>query len=209
MSDASAAGVPSDWTRPIPHYSTDPFVGRTTIHGLASDEVRSSLHKHIRRGRMEMSIRSALELARTDAEHEAQMWDRLRVIAAEDIGLGNPNAPSIVYALWQSAEASPSGSYDRLVYAAQAAGFLANSPKDPTPGEIMQVVLNEDRPAVIPDEALCIHTRRGQEMGRTMYDWYTTGTVIEPEVEGRDHTWRDHLFDLYLRLDPPENVRPA
>lgn len=195
------------WERPIPHWSTDPFSGRTTINGLATDEVRSALHKHIRRGRVEQSIRAALELARTDAEHEAVMWDRLRVIAAEDIGLADPSAPAIVCALWQSAEASSPGAYDRLVFAAQAAGYLATATKDPTLVEIMQVVLHENRVPDIPDEALCIHTRRGQEMGRTMHDWYTTGTEIDPEFPDRDHTWRDHLADLYLRLDPPSSPR--
>ena len=126
------------WTRPIPHHSTDPFVDRVTIHGLPTDEVRSALHKHIRRGRLEQSIRTAIELARTDPDHEDMMWNRLRVIAAEDVGLADPNAAAIVYALWQSAVATDPGAYDRLVFAAQAAGYLANAPKDPTPNEIMQ-----------------------------------------------------------------------
>ena len=192
-----------DWTRPIPHWSTDPFAGRVTIHGLPTDEVRSSLHKHIRRGRLEQSIRAALELARTDADHEDMMWNRLRVIAAEDVGLADANAISIVHALWQSAVATEPAAYDRLVFAAQAAGYLATAPKDPTPNEIMQLVLHQDLVPDIPDEAVCIHTRRGQELGRTMFDWYTTGAVIEPEVPDRDHAWRDQLADLYLRLDPP------
>ena len=55
----------------------------------------------------------------------------------------------------------------------------------------------------IPDEARCVHTRAGQEAGRTMYDWFVTGTAVEPEVPGRDTSWRDRLAELYLRLDPP------
>ena len=195
----------SSWERPIPHYSLDPFTDRTTIHGLQTDEVRSALHKHVRAGRMEQAIRAALELARTDADHESMMWNRLRVMAAEDIGLADPNAPAIVYGLWQSAEASPPAAYDRLVFAAQAAGYLANSPKDPTPVEIMQVVLHEELIPDIPDAAIDIHTKRGQLMGRTMSDWYATGTFVEPEVPGRDQAWRQRLGDVYLRLDPPQN----
>ena len=192
------------WTRPIPHWSTDPFAGRTTIHGLPTDEVRSALHKHIRRARLEQSIRTALELARTDAEHEDMMWNRLRVIAAEDVGLADPNAAAIVYALWQSAMATEHGAYDRLVFAAQAAGYLATAPKDPTPNEIMQLVLHQELVPDIPDEAVCIHTRRGQELRRTMYDWYNTGAQIEPQAAGRDHAWGNQLAEMYLRLDPPD-----
>ena len=41
---------------------------------------------------------SAFGLVRTDAEHEAEMWRRLQVLAAEDIGLGDPNAIAVVRA---------------------------------------------------------------------------------------------------------------
>jgi replication-associated recombination protein RarA len=189
--------------RPIPEYTADPFVGRTTLHGLATDEVRSALHKHVRQGHLEQSVRAALELARTDAAHEEMMWERLSVIAAEDIGLGDPNAICVVAALRSSAQSFAVGSYERIEFAAQAAGYLAAAPKDPTIGEIMQVVMHEERVPDIPDEAICVHTRRGQEMGRGMYDWFVTGTRVSPEVEGRDTSYRDHLVELYRRLDPP------
>ena len=194
---------PEEWTRPIPHWSTDPFAAKTTLHGLASDEVRSALHKHVRAGRVEQAIRSAIELARTDPEHEAEMWRRLQVLAAEDVGMGDPSAIVIVRALHEAALDTDEGSYDRLVFSAQAAGYLAGATKYPVYGEMMQVVLHEELAPDIPDQALCIHTRRGQEMGRTMYDWFVTGTLIEPEVQGRDVSWRDRLVEIYRRLDPP------
>jgi MgsA AAA+ ATPase C terminal len=193
----------SDWERPIPHWSTDPFAGRTTIHGLASDEVRSSIHKYVRLGNAEQAILAAVEMARTDGEHEAEMWRRLQVLAAEDVGMGAPESIAIVKALHDSADDTPAGSYDRLVFAAQAAGYLARTVKDPINGELMQLALHEETPPVIPDVALCIHTRRGQEMGRTMYDWFATGTEIHPEVPDRDIAARDRLLALYLELDPP------
>ncbi|CAN5810625.1 hypothetical protein BH10ACT1_BH10ACT1_27590 [soil metagenome] len=195
------------WERPIPHFSTDPFAGRTTLHGLASDLVRSALHKHVRMGRVEQSVRAALELARTDEGHEQMMWQRLRVIAAEDIGLGTPQAISVVAALHGSAELFGHATYERLEFAAQAAGYLATVPKDPTVGEIMQVVLHEERVVEIPVEAVDIHTEEGQVEGRTMYDWFTTGTAVSPEVPGRDRSWHDLLADLYFELDPPVDGR--
>lgn len=197
--DAAATG----WNRPIPHWSTDPFAGRATVHGLASDEVRSALHKHVRAGRVEQAVRAAVELARTDPAHEAEMWRRLQVLAAEDIGMGQPVAVTVVRSLHECALDAPEGSYDRLVFAGQAAGYLARCEKDPVNVELMQVVLHEELAPEIPDEALCVHTRRGQEAGRTMYDWFVTGTAITPEREGRDVSWRDRLVDIYHRLDPP------
>jgi len=190
------------WNRPIPHWSSDPFATRTTVHGLPSDEVRSALHKHVRKGSVEQSVRAALELARTDADHEAEMWRRLQVLAAEDVGMGDPQAIVVVRALHDSALDTEPGSYDRLVYAAQATGYLAAAEKNPVFGELMQVVLHEELAPEIPDAAIDIHTRRGQEAGRTMSDWFRTGTAIEPETPGRDTSWRERLVDVYQRLDP-------
>ncbi len=142
-------------------------------------------------------------MARTDDEHEAEMWRRLQVLAAEDIGMGAPESISIVRALHESANDTAPGAYDRLVFAAQAAGYLARTVKDPINGELMQLALHEDTAPTIPDVALCIHTRRGQELGRTMYDWFATGTSISPEVADRDVGPRDRLLELYRELDPP------
>jgi replication-associated recombination protein RarA len=192
------------WERPIPHFSTDPFHNRVTRHGLPSDEVRSSLHKHVRRGRVEQSIRSALELARTDADHEAEMWRRLRVLAAEDVGLGTPAAIVVIAALHDSALLFEVGSYERVQFAAQAAGYLASAEKDPTPSEIMQIVVHEERPADIPPEAQDVHTRSGQLAGKSMADWYADARHIEPEVADRDGRWSDALVEIYERLDPPQ-----
>ncbi|MFK8026405.1 MAG: hypothetical protein AB8G26_20795 [Ilumatobacter sp.] len=196
---------PAEWVPPIPHWSQDPFAGQTTLHGLASDEVRSAIHKYVRLGNAEQAVLAALEMARTDAEHEAEMWRRLQVLAAEDIGMGAPESITIVKALHDCADDTEPGAYDRLVFAAQAAGYLARTVKDPVNGELMQLALHEDRAPEIPDVALCIHTRRGQEMGRTMYDWFATGTEIHPELDGRDVAARDELLELYRQLDPPSS----
>jgi hypothetical protein len=192
----------SSWERPVPHWSHDPFAGRTTIHGLPSDEVRSALHKHVRRGLVEQAVRAAIELCRTDADHEAEMWRRLQVLAAEDVGLGDPAAITIVRACHEAADDTAPGSYDRMVFAAHAAGYLAGARKDPTLGEIMQLALHRDLVPDIPDEAVCVHTRRGQELGRTMEDWFRDGTLVVPEAEGRDHRYHDALAATYHELDP-------
>jgi replication-associated recombination protein RarA len=181
----------------IPHWSNDPFATRTTLHGLPSDEVRSALHKHCRQGRMEQAVRAVVELVRTDEDHEHMAWTRLRIIAAEDVGFAAPMAPVVVASLHDSSLYFPHGSYERQELAAQAAAYLAVTPKDPTASEVLQVVLQEDLVPEIPDAAVDIHTRRGQELGRTLGDWWATGAVVAPEVEGRDPSWRDRVTELY------------
>ena len=190
------------WDRPIPHWSGDPFATRTTVHGLPSDQVRSALHKHVRRGRVVEAVAAAIELCRTDAEHEAEMWRRLQVLAAEDVGMGDPGAIAVVRACHESADDTEPGSYDRMVFAAHAAGYLAGAPKDPTLGELMQVVLHTDRAPDIPPEALDVHTRAGQESGRTMEDWFVDANVLEPEVADRDRSHQERLRAVYRDLDP-------
>ena len=199
---------PPDWDQPVPHWSSDPFATRTTIHGLASDEVRSALHKHVRQGRVEEAINTALELARTDVDHEEMMWSRLQILAAEDVGMGDPMAPAVVRALREGVLDADEGSYDRLVFAAQAAGYLARSLKDPVNVEIMQTQLLAERPPPIPPEAICVHTRRGQEAGETMSTWFLGTLHTAPEAPGRDHTWRDRLLEQYGELDPARRPLP-
>jgi hypothetical protein len=203
VDEASAAEVESGWDRPIPHWSTDAFAARTTLHGLASDEARSALHKHVRKGRVEEAIAIAVELARTDSEHETMLWSRLQILAAEDVGMGSPQAPAIVRALREGSLDADPGSYDRLVFAAQAAGYLARAPKDPVNVEIMQTQMLTDVVPTIPDDAICVHTRAGQERGETMYTWFLGTLETAPEAPDRDLSYRDALVDLYLELDPP------
>ena len=201
--DAEQIETQAGWNRPIPHWSTDEFATRTTVHGLASDEARSALHKHVRKGRVEESINIAVELAQTDEAHEQMLWSRLQILAAEYVGMGEPQAPSIVRALREGSLDADVGSYDRLVFAAQAAGYLARCPKDPINVEIMQTQMLTERVPEIPEDALCVHTRAGQEAGETMYTWFLGTLDTSPEASGRDHRWRDGLVDLYLELDPP------
>jgi hypothetical protein len=66
-------------------------------------------------------------------------------------------------------------------------------------------VMHEERAPDIPEKAICVHTRRGQLAGKTMHDWFVTGTVIHPEVAGRDRSWHTYLEQLYRRLDPPKS----
>ncbi len=209
-SSAASNGAPPDgaasdgaWDRPVDHWSKDPFVGRSTLHGIASDEARSALHKHVRKGRVEPAIHIALELARTDEDHERMLWSRLQILAAEDVGMGEPHAPSIVRALREGALDADPGSYDRLVFAAQAAGYLARAPKDPVNVEIMQTFLLDDTAPTVPADARCVHTRIGQEAGETMYTWFLGTFETAPESPGRDTSWRDGLVERYRRVDPP------
>jgi hypothetical protein len=81
--------------------------------------------------------------------------------------------------------------------------LLAEAPKDRSNDELANLVrtdLADGGRAEVPDHALDMHTRRGQEMGRGIEHFLTDGARVEPELESRERRWRAELLD---RLDLP------
>ncbi len=64
-----------------------------TERGYAFDELLSALQKDIRRGNEYEAVYWGVEL---DTFNPKALWNRLRVMASEDVGLANPNAPLII-----------------------------------------------------------------------------------------------------------------
>ena len=73
----------------------DPWASVTTSTGLPADEVISTLQKSIRRGDVRNAVLCALDLAATSPELDTFLWDRLHVIAVEDVGFGNASAVAV------------------------------------------------------------------------------------------------------------------
>jgi len=178
----------------------DPWTRVRTLHDLPADEVISALQKEIRRGNTENAALLAYEMLTTSSELEAFLWTRLQVISVEDIGLGNVNAPVLVETLYHMHQriARPQG--DRYLYAIHAVRVLCQSQKERGSDELLnwvsRVVADEGRLPDIPDYALDMHTRRGQEMGRGMEHFLTEASKVLPEMPGRDTTYRDRLLKV-------------
>ena len=68
--------------------------------GQPADVVISALQKFIRRGETEQAARAAYELYLVGEEMTEYLWQRLKIISAEDIGRGQPVAPVVVEAVW-------------------------------------------------------------------------------------------------------------
>ena len=177
----------------------DPWQRTTTEHGLFADEVISALQKSIRRALLENAVLLGWEMYLTSEELEEKLWSRLCVIAVEDIGLGNPQAPVLVETLYQQHHRYPRPGGERFLFAAHAIRVLATSAKDRASDDLVSwakhsVALGE-RLAEIPDAALDMHTRRGQEMGRDYRFFMEEASRVEPELENRDRTWRNWIID--------------
>ncbi len=195
-------GAPAaDGLGKVPAFTEDPWTRVESLHGLAGDELRSALQKSIRRGLLENALLVGYELFQTGLEAERLLWERLEIIAVEDVGFGRPDAPVIVDVLHRmhGQFAWPSG--DRFIFAAHAIRLLVTSPKDRTTDELANWVrhLADDegvRPE-IPDVALDVHTKRGQLMGRGLAHFFAEGARVANEVPGRDLTYRKRLLALY------------
>jgi replication-associated recombination protein RarA len=186
-----------------PSHQDDPWASLRTAHGFPADELISALQKSIRRGLVENAALVAYELFASGPAFEDKVWQRLEIISVEDVGLGRIEAPLLVHALEAFRRRAEPESPDRLIYLVHAVRLLALSRKDRTSDELATWVrLAVDgggaRPEVF-DDALDMHTRRGQEMGRGFRHWFTAGARVENELPDRDQTYRSRILELLER----------
>lgn len=178
----------------------DPWVRVRTLHDLPADEVISAVQKEIRRGNTENAAMLAYEMLITSAEMEAYLWGRLQVISVEDIGMGNPQAPILVESLFQMHHriARPGG--DRYLFAIHAVRFLCECQKERGSDDLINWMRrrmeDENAVPVIPDYAVDMHTRRGQEMGRGYQHFLDEASRVAPEMPERDRTYLNRLIAM-------------
>ncbi|MDR3476304.1 MAG: AAA family ATPase [Devosia sp.] len=176
----------------------DPWQRTTTEHGFAADEVISALQKSLRRGLVDNALLLGWEMYLTSAELEEMLWSRLCVISVEDVGLGNPSAPVLVETLYQMHQRYPRPQHDRFLFAAHAIRVMGAGNKDRTTDDMVNwakqsMALGEARPE-IPDVALDMHTRRGQEMGRDYLFFMREASRVVPEIGDKEQKYRDWIL---------------
>ena len=182
---------------PRPH-TEDPYTRLTSPRGIPVDQLVSVLQKDIRRGHADNAVLAAYEMLTTSPEVAEHMWHRLKVIAVEDVGLGEPLAPVLLNSLHENYRTATGG--EQAMMAVHAVRFLAAAKKDRTSSEHTDLVIHqvESGEAVVsvPDYALCVHTRAGQEMGRGLLQWWENGAKVSNELETADHSYRDRLLEI-------------
>lgn len=196
---------------------------RITTGGYDVYECISALQKAIRRAQPELAYFWALELEGVGL----LSWPlaRLRVIAHEDVGLGDP--PAVTFALAaldQTAEWHKAKKDSWYMSLGNAIIALAYAQKSRAGDEFQAYVRGKIadgwKPAV-PDEALDKHTLRGKRMGRGMEHFLTEGAVlVSPPIDleelvertraaewhpGAERYWRS----LGTRLSEDEGVDGA
>ena len=182
----------------VPNFNDDPWTRVRTVHDFPEDEIISATQKEIRRGNTENAALLAYEMLTTSVEMEEYLWGRLQVISVEDVGYGNLNAPVLIETLYQMHMRIPRPRGDRYLFAIHAVRVLCQSQKergsDDLNNWVNQAVEKQSVLPVIPDYAIDMHTRRGQEMGRDYFHFLTEASKVMPEMPDRDFTYRDRLL---------------
>lgn len=186
---------------PPPH-AEDPYTQLTSPRGIPVDQLVSVLQKEIRRGNVDNAVLAAYEMLMTSPEVAEHLWRRLKLIAVEDIGMGEPLAPVLLSSLHENYRAATGG--EQAMMAVHAVRFLATAKKDRTSAEHTDLVVHQVESGAtavsVPDYALCVHTKAGQEMGRDVLQWWRNGAVVKNELESADHSYRDQLIDICQAL---------
>ncbi|MBE6108505.1 MAG: hypothetical protein E7192_07735 [Erysipelotrichaceae bacterium] len=164
----------------------DPWQNAVTKNGYHADEVISALQKCIRRAQEEEACMFAYELYLTSPELEDKLWSRLLTISVEDVGMGNPLAAVIVNQLNQIRKQFDVHAVDRPLFFIHAIRVLCSSEKDRSSDMLKNIVEHRiktnDFPE-IPDVALDMHTRRGQQIGRGIDHFLNEASYVTPEMK--------------------------
>ena len=154
------------------------YEGPTTPKGYDLHEVISALQKEIRRCKEYEAVYWATEL---ESFNPKALWNRLRVIASEDIGLADPLASLIIDVLEKQYYAADKKDSSRL-FVVHAVLYLARSPKSRMVDNLLAVVYNDEERHEIPDYALDMHTIRGKKMGRGLEHFFAEGAKLKNQA---------------------------
>jgi replication-associated recombination protein RarA len=153
-----------------------------TARGYDIYELLSALQKDIRRCNEYQAIHWAIELETFNAK---MLWNRLRVIASEDIGLANTEATLLIDVLEKQYNDAVTRKNDSSrLFLVHAVLYLARSPKSRIVDDLLITAYgNRDNgeKLEIPDYALDKHTLRGKKLGRDIKFFIEEGSKVNNE----------------------------
>ncbi|MGE5554756.1 MAG: hypothetical protein ACM3UY_00625 [Methanocella sp.] len=164
-----------------------------TKNGYDHYELLSALQKCIRRGMEYEAVHFAVEL---EEFNPTMLWNRLRIIACEDIGPANPLMPILVDVMQKNYLVEKSKLTDSAykLYLVNAVVCLCFSQKSRITDDLLNVVYTERENQAtlppIPEFALDRHTARGKAMGKGIDDFFSEGNKLENEAFINPYTER-------------------
>lgn len=178
-----------------------------TARGYDLNELLSALQKDIRRGREYEAMFWAAEL---ESFNPKALWNRLVVIASEDIGPANTMMSLLIETLKkQYFDASERGNDSYRLFLTNAVVSLARSQKSRITDDLLNVVYgeiqHENKKLPIPDYALDMHTYRGRKKGRSFDHFLSEGTKLENEAFENPYT--EKAREILTKYGPLEKPR--
>lgn len=130
------------------------------------------------------AVHFAIEL---EEFNPTMLWNRLKIVACEDVGPANPIMPLLIDYLQKQylSEKSKLAENIHKLFLINAVVCLCRSQKSRIADDLLNVVYSEragDKFLPIPDFALDMHTARGKAMGKGMDDFFTEGNKLENEA---------------------------
>jgi replication-associated recombination protein RarA len=161
-----------------------PFSELTSVGGYPIGEVASALQKCIRRGDEDGALFWATELDLSGFGEYAMK--RLRIIASEDVGMGEPTIASDIRSLYDNwAELKKKGDkvhFPERLFLVHAVMLLARARKSRAVDNACVVFyMGKRERREVPDFALDKHTKRGRNLGRGFRHFFEEGAKIENE----------------------------
>lgn len=153
-----------------------------TVNGHPLPQVVSALQKSIRRGKLDDAIYWAVDMDLSN--FGAYLWRRLRYIASEDVGLGQPGIAADVRACYENwLEYTKQGRDARLfTIHAVIALTLATKSRLVDWALIAHYGAHDMKRREIPDYALDQHTAQGKRMGRGTDHFVDEGSKLAPTM---------------------------
>lgn len=161
-----------------------------TVNNHNLFEVVSALQKAVRRGNVDDALYWAVDMDLSG--YADYCWRRLVVMASEDIGLANPDAVPVIYALHEHYDEmvgkSPKHRPERL-FLVHAVLYLTTSPKSRiVDNALIQHYAEHDRlRREIPDYAFDKHTQRGRAKKRGVEHFFEVGAMVHPYPGEAEH----------------------
>ncbi len=162
-----------------------------TTNGYDLFEVSSAFQKAIRRGDEQQALTWATEL--WNSGYQKYGWKRMAIMVSEDVGMGEPQAPSVfkslldlyTYFTQMRNETGKLQFYHAVLYLVKC---RKSRYVDLIIAKYEYQFEMDDGSIEIPDYAFDMHTRKGKRMGRGLEHFYDEGMIINNanKVEGEE-----------------------
>lgn len=153
----------------------------TTKKGYNFFEATSAFQKAVRRGEEQVAMYFAVEFY--NSNYDEYLWERIKIITSEDIGLAAPTLPGTIDGLYQSYSMVKKKNNDKRperIFFTHAVLLIVRAPKSRlVDWTVINYWRNHDHWKMdIPDYAYDQHNQKGKQLGRGVDHFFEEGSKL-------------------------------